>query len=177
MKSLNTIQKIANVLKILTYIAFILCIIGAVGLVAGGITLFSVPFLPENIVELIISESGVENMTTIAVSMIIQSDYIALMTIPTFLTYRYLKNELQDGTPFTHRGSKEILKVGIIRCVLPLAAYVVCEIIGAIAGVKNEFSNEFDITIGLVMIFLSFVFSYGADLVEEKKENTENTDL
>ena len=45
----------------------------------------------------------------------------------------YFKNELADGTPFTMRGAKELMRLGVLTIMIPLGMVIVCSIGVAIA--------------------------------------------
>ncbi len=51
---------------------------------------------------------------------------------------------------------------------------LVASIIVTMAGVSDSVTFEVEILTGLLMILLSYVFHYGADLAENQKEEKEN---
>ncbi len=168
MKSLEIVQKIAKVMYIICKVLFILTIIGTIGAAIGGIVLLIVPEMSEEVRSSIVSDFDIEDaasfgMTAIASSIIVLGECIILGRIKT-----YLKNELDDGTPFTHRGADEFLKLGITSIVVSICAAFIAMIILAIADVNEDIIFDANFTDGVMMILLSFVFKYGADLAEGK---------
>ncbi len=170
MQSLIIVQKIFKVLSIISIIAFVIIIVGAVGVLIGGIALLFVPYLGEDVVKLVISTAEVESISGLSVSLIAESVFLAGQAVAMWFVFRYFKHELVDGTPFTYRGAKELRTLGIIQLAVPFGALFICTLITAVAGVKNTISNEFDIISGIVMILLSYVFAYGADLKKKAEE-------
>ncbi len=177
MKSLKTVQTISKVVSIFVKIGFICTIIGAVGSLIGGIALTMAPYLREDIVALIISESGVDNLRQFGIALQAGSVYLVGVAITMGFTCDYFKKELADGTPFTHSGAEKLKKVGIINLVVPFATYCISAGINAMANISESiFSNQYAVLSGVLMILLSFVFHYGADLIERKNEKTDGNE-
>ncbi len=175
MKSLKTVQTISKVFYILTTIGFIFGIIGVAGSALGGIALLCVPYLGENIVNIIISDFEIVNTNDLGIILIAESIYMVGVAVGLGFIRHYFKNELKDGTPFTYCGAKELLRAGIINMTVPVVSICIAAMICTIAGVSEpELSNESEMISGVTMLILSFVFRYGADLLEGKQ--TEATD-
>ena len=172
MKSLDTVQKIAKVIHIICQVLFVCAIVGAAGALIGALALFMLPILGERVVELIVSEVNVETAVQLAVGLIAESIFLCGQIVAMGYVLRYLKNELADGTPFTARGAGELLKVGIISLAVPAGALAVSAIVVAIGNAQDVISNNYDMLGGIIMILMSFVFRYGAEL-EEKNNNAE----
>lgn len=171
MKSLKIVQGIIKVLSIFVQIGFVFTIVGALLSLIGGISLLCSSYLSENIVKFIMSEVRVDSMTELGVALVSECVYLTSVAIAMGFICRYFKNELNDGTPFTHRGAKELLKTGIIYLAVPLGGLCLSAIIMSIAGVsENLISNESEIASGVAMILISFVFRYGADLINNNAE-------
>ena len=83
--------------------------------------------------------------------------------------YAYFRIEQEDGTPFTQKGADTIKKLGIRIIVLPLVAVVIAQIIYECfgVGVYEDWSDDGSVTLGIMLILVSMVFRYGAEL--EKK--------
>ena len=85
----------------------------------------------------------------------------------------YFTFELEEGTPFTEEGANKIKKLGINIIVAPIIATVISTICHVIISKLMDNVGDIDInyeislTMGLVFLFLSAVFRYGASL--EKK--------
>lgn len=95
-------------------------------------------------------------------------------------TELYFKHELADGTPFTIRGAMEIRRLGILNIALSLGGTIVISIIhgimshvlGNIQDLSIEIENSIDI--GIVLIIVSLILKYGAEVLSEKKQKNEN---
>ncbi len=171
MKSLKTVQTISKVLSILATIAFVFTIIGAAGSLIGGFSLFFAQFLGQDIVDMIVAETHAPNISKLAIALIAESFFLAGVAVALGFTCRYLKNELKDGTPFTYRGSRELLYTGIISIAVPAGTLLISSVITAIFGVPEDLiTNNYDITSGVLMILISFIFTYGADISAQKAE-------
>ena len=88
----------------------------------------------------------------------------------------YLKNELAAGTPFTHEGAKEMLRLGIISMAVPVVASVINNTVSAIFIHFYPSAEPVEMSVslaaGLAMVLAYFIFEYGAELRENKeKEN------
>ncbi len=169
MKSLKSVQTIAKVLSVFAKIGFVFTVIGAACSLISGSMLVSVPMGEDEMFNLILSETGVKNTTELGVILVAESVFMVGIAISSWYLCRYYKNELADGTPFTHRGAKELLKVGVINIVVPLVALVISSLITESVDVESMLSNQYEVISGLTMIFLSYLFHYGADLVENQK--------
>ena len=88
--------------------------------------------------------------------------------------YRYLKAEEADGTPFTEKGARQVLRLGIRTIVFPMIALGVsasaCAIWNLPMQVMNDWSNAMSAGIGIMMIVSSLIFRYGAELEKLQKE-------
>ncbi|MCR4615986.1 MAG: hypothetical protein K5756_07565 [Clostridiales bacterium] len=190
MKSLNVIQTIAKICKIASKVIYILCcvsigicivalvsyaLLGDFGIKIGGTTVMG---LIQNNSDM----SAVKLCSNIAVAAVI-SVAEALVARRAF---KYFSNELEDGTPFTYDGAKELLKLGIFVIVLPICAVIIASIGIAIAGhfnpeiVKPDWYEDSTSTgIGFAMIIMSLLCRYGAEMSDADKNavirsNTDN---
>ncbi len=172
MKSLKTVQTASKVLCIFEFISFICTIIGAAGALVGGISLLCMPYLGKDIVDMIISEAGMENTTQLGIALIAECIYMAGIAVAMGFTHEYFKHELEDGTPFTYSGAKKLFRTGIINIAVPLGAFIVSSMISVFVNTnESALSNELSITSGIAMILFSFVFKYGADVLNKSDEN------
>lgn len=84
--------------------------------------------------------------------------------------------KLGGGNPFTLRGAKELMRLGILTVAIPLGTVIVCAIGVAIAdvvypGIDKLSVGEFSsVGLGVMMIVLSLFCRYGAELKEGKTE-------
>ncbi len=172
MKTLDIIQTLSKVGKVLSKIVYICCIIGfcgcLVGIIAvvigaetvkiGGVTLHSI----------LETEAGVSEGTvwaSIAAGMIlcVGEFFVSRMA------YRYLDNELKAGTPFTMDGAKELMHLGISVIWIPIVSSVLAQVA---QGVISQFMENveklsldgFDsVALGVMLIIVSLLCKYGAE--------------
>ncbi len=181
MKSLEKIQKIFKAILKIVEVFTILSIIGAAiyGLFAfialseqyGG-KVFSI-FGEEIIIFKDEPNLIVKFNELMSSSLILIGDIILLV-----FASRYLKTELEEGTPFGENGPEKLKKLGI-RCIyIPIIAFTIAEIIVLITlGEDNNFMIEssFSVITGIVLIIVSFIFKYGKEL-ETKVKKVETPD-
>lgn len=170
-KSLKTVQTTAYVLKILAIIGAVGSFVGALGCLVGSTLLFA---LERDVIKLVILEEYVTNnaheYVALGVTLIADAVICIGSGIVCSATADYLKNELADGTPFTLRGAKELMFLGIKTIAFPLGAIILASIICAYANIEETFTNEVEMGLGIALILLSFVFRYGAELEEKLKQ-------
>lgn len=172
MEQLNRIQKTFHVFQILTKIAYVFSIVGAVFCAVGALcavswysggqvfSLFGEP------VTIFSTSRGMNE--TLAVLL---ADFIMITVEAILLSFanRYLKAEQAAGTPFTEAGAEQLKKLGI-RCIwLPIVAMVMVSVIGVSFHVDHldAYSNLPSLATGLVLILASMIFRYGAALEEK----------
>lgn len=170
MSSLDRIQKIIKVFKILANVAMIIAYVCAGLLVVTAILLANnssyqlvVGIAPEIAAEFDKNQTIAELLC----------DFVVCLTDGLLLTFAqlYMKHELADGTPFTNRGADEIKGLGIRIIILPLVAIGIISAICATfnAELPDTMSNELSVTFGIALIIISIIFRYGAEL--ESKVN------
>ena len=179
MKSLKIIQVLAKIGRILSKIIFIFCIIGfcgcAVGLVCLGVGLATVRFGGFTL-EGVIEEYASMSMSNVFGAMVLGMIYCAAEAVLSKFAEIYFRNELTDGTPFTHRGAKELLRLGILALAIPTASSILCAIATAIASRFDPAMKDLSYSafgsfgLGIMMIFTSLICRYGADQNEAKTE-------
>ena len=178
MKTLNNIQKLSKIGKVLSRIVFIFCIIGfcgcAVGILSmaigaptlkiGGVTLESILSI----------EAGVTTGTVyaaMAAGMILCAGEAVLAKF----AEHYFKRELADGTPFDLGGAKELMRLGILAICIPIGTQIIAEIVCAMIeqtlhGVARlQFDHSSSVTLGVMFIILSLICRYGTELCEGKE--------
>lgn len=178
MKTLQIIQTLSKIGKIISKIVYICCIIGfcgcAVGVVAmligeeslkiGGVTLHSI----------LQTEAGIGIGTVwaaIFVGMILCAGEIVVAK----LTCNYFDHELEAGTPFTAEGAKELLLLGVHTIWIPIVAAVLAQVARDIIyniwdnveQLKMESSDS--VALGVMFIVASLLCRYGAEVKGEKK--------
>lgn len=179
MKSLNTIQKLCEVGKVLSKIAFVFSVIGFVGCIIG---LISLPFSNGGIIKIggvtlheLISNGN--NCGSMCISATLSGWLVVCIGEAVLAKFAesYFKNELTLGTPFTFTGAKELMRLGILTLAIPTGCAVIGSIVeGIIAGfmkVENSamdmyFDNVASIALGIMFIVISLLCRYGAELRE-----------
>ena len=170
-KTLNTIQTISKVGRILSTITFICCLVGGILCVVGaacvgvpgtlkigGITIHS-----------ILADIEGVSVGTVYTAMLMGSVFCAAGCVVSKLAERYFENELAAGTPFTVEGSRELLRLGICTIAVPLGAIVLAEIFNKIASIRfagvadMHVGGDISVGLGLAIIVLSLICKYGAE--------------
>ena len=177
LKSLNTIQKLSKIGKVLSKIAFIFSVIGFCGCIAG---LLSLNFGNGGLLKFgrvtlhgLVPEEYGYNVKSIAATL---SGWMVVCAGEALLAKYaelYFKNELKAGTPFTFGGAKELLRLGILTLAVPTGSAVIGSIVEGIvigfmgvekvAAMNMYFGNEASIVLGLMFILGSLLCRYGAE--------------
>lgn len=178
MKTLATIQKLSNLGKILSKIVFICCIIGICGCVAGIVSLAAgLETLQIGSVTLggLVEKSADMSMgsfyATMAVGIILCSGEAVLSRF----AHLYFRHELEDGTPFTFEGAKEMFRLGVLTVCIPFGALLLASIthgvlaqyLTDVADMKLDCDGSF--SLGVMFILSSLICKYGAEICAQKK--------
>lgn len=179
-KTLNTIQTLSKIARVLSKIIFILCIVGACGCIVGAT---GVAFGIGEITKLgSVSIYGiVDDLPDIPIGAIYAAlafGFVAAAGEAVIAKFAevYFKHELEAGTPFTFAGAKELLRLGILTIVIPCAVSVIGAIVYAVTsavtggGSEIDFNVSISLGLGIMFIIMSVVFKYGAELAESKNE-------
>lgn len=178
MKSLNTIQKLSKLGRVLSKIAFIFSVIGFCGCIAG---LISLRFGNGSLLKLggvtlhgLISAEYGYNIKSIGAALSGWLIVCAGEAVLAKFAEQYFKNELRAGTPFTLAGSKELLRLGILTLAIPTGCAVLSSIVeGVIAGFLEveraaamdlQFDNEASIALGVMFLLGSLLCCHGTEL-------------
>ena len=182
MKSLNVIQKLSKIGKILSKIIFIcslvgffMCIVGIISVALGseevlvwkGVTIHSILSNIEGY-----SEKMLYGFMAVG---IIECGSEAIISK---LAEFYFKHELEAGTPFTVDGANELRKLGIITIVISVVSSIIVSILVEGMNLWNDkvLDNSTSITLGITFIIVSIILSYGAEVLEINKKH-ENIEL
>lgn len=176
MKSLVTVQKIFRVFQIITKVAMIISFVWA-GFAAAGLLLTAACHNSSLIMDSILeSIPGTELAGSFyQVIGVLLADLVFAITdaVLFLMAYRYFTREQADGMPFTYTGAEQIKKLGIRTIVYLLVAVILAATFYAAFGVSesamNDLGNLTSVMTGIVMILVSFVFRYGAELEEHAK--------
>ena len=182
MKSLNRIQIIAKVLRVLCVIGFVISIIGAVGCVLG-LSLFNV------VKDLPITKDRATVMQV-----------LEKRNIPEYMVYTYLavaladcgvsifickynellfKTEIMEGTPFTMSFVKNMRKNALVNILVSIGFIVLVGIVIGIVKVLMGYDGSESINLvntfayGIAMLILSLFVEYGAEVSEQKSNDNE----
>ena len=174
--SLQTIQKIAKIAKIIATIVFVCSIIGAICLT---IALISTVSLRNIDIEGISIVGLIEEATETSFASYVFSSVVALAScIGSIITSKfamiYLTHELEDGTPFTPMGSKELLRYGILATAIPFGISTLSGLAFTVTKIlvphldDSLLSNEtVSLGFGIMVIILSIVCKHGSELAEK----------
>ena len=175
MKTLNIIQKLSKVGKILRKILFIFCIVGVCGCIVGILSMaLGAPTLKIGGVTLesILSiEAGVTTGTAyaaMAVGMILCAGEAVLAKF----AERYFKRELADGTPFDFGGAKELMRLGILTICIPIGTQMIAGIVCAVmeqtlhGAAPFQLDASGSVALGVMFLVMSLGCRYGAELRE-----------
>lgn len=178
MSTLDKIQKLSKLGKILCSIVFVFCMIGIIGSVVGII------FLSAGVKAMHIGGMTIKNIVQVNSEVNIDTANV-YMTVALILcsgeaviakfAEHYFKGELQDGTPFNMERAKELTRLGIITISVSLGTEVVVgliyEIMSFIFGNASSLNigNWGSTSVGIAFIVISLICRYGSEL---KKEDT-----
>ncbi|MBQ5521261.1 MAG: hypothetical protein IIT86_00380 [Oscillospiraceae bacterium] len=179
MKTLITIQTLAKIGKAFSKIIYVCCIVGFCGCIVGIVSLAigaeTFKLGGVSVHSMIENKAGM-NLPTLYASMAVGLLFCASEAVLCKFAEIYFKNELADGNPFTLRGAKELMRLGILTVAIPLGTVIICSIGVSIAdnvypGIDKLSIGEFSsVGLGIMMIVLSLFCRYGAELNEGKPD-------
>ena len=171
-KTLRTIQTIVKVAKIVCNVVFVCSLVGAilclVGIVCagfpnslkiGGVTVHS-----------IVGNGSEVSKGALYGNMAAGAIMCVVSCVVSKLAVRYCAHELDDGTPFTLQGARELFRLGICTICVPLGGIVAASICNAIIGncfggvCEPSVSGNGFVSAGAVMLFVSLICKDGAEL-------------
>ena len=177
MNTLKVIQTLSKTGKILSRIVFVCCVVGFCGCIIGIVSLGlggEVFKLGGVTIHSIIESHSHMSMPALYTAMAVGIVLCAAEAVLSKFAEFYFKNELADGTPFTMRGAKELMRLGILTITIPLGMVIVCSIGVAIADnffpeiEKMSYDGYASVGLGIMMIVLSLFCRYGAEVFDEK---------
>lgn len=177
-------MKASKIIQIIIFALKICCIVSIVVnalVVLGGVIGLSETILSENggvvteiVIEDILDFTGV--LSTAELRVILGGTIVVATSelLVCIFLFNYFKHELDDGTPFTFKGAKELLFVGIKALICFAAAMAICCFIRLIAFGNTELSAlETDFLnvsgMGGEMILMSLLLRFGAEEKESKE--------
>ncbi|MDD6502702.1 MAG: hypothetical protein PUF46_04190 [Oscillospiraceae bacterium] len=173
MTALEKLQKIFHVFRVLAKAAMILCFVAAGLAVAALVCLLiwkngTALYLDGRFVAV----SGVAEVHA-GICALLSAAVMTLTDGVLFLfAWQYLKAEEAAGTPFTVSGADTVKKLGIRIIVLPLVAVIISAVIYGCFGLTPDvdISSGGCVITGGVLILVSLIFRYGAELEEARHE-------
>ena len=171
MKSLQTIQKTCKVFQTLTKIAMILCFVGSGLLLLGlicGIVISSTGAVISGNMETLYRLTSSASFFEMVGSLL--AEFVLTLTdaLLFFHAWKYFSAEQADGTPFSHRGADLMKRLGIMLIVLPAVATI---LVGVLHGIfdmtqieASDVGNGTSVMMGIILILVSVILRYGADL-------------
>ncbi len=176
-KTLNEIQKLAKIARVICRIVFVFCIVGAALCLTG-------------IVSTAAGLTGAVKLGGITIRSLIETDadlstgslYIVLVTglimcageiVLSKIAESYFRHEIAAGTPFTFDGAKELLRLGILVICIPMASMLLSAI--ATAVLNHCFGETLDVRLegwlsvglGVMMIGAALFCRHGAEIREK----------
>lgn len=177
MKSLQTIQKLSKLGRVLCRIAFIVCVVSfcfcAAGIVSLALGAGTLSFGGVTLIGIIETKAEL-NVGTLYASMAEAMIICAGETVLAKFAEHYFAGELEDGTPFDVKRADELRRLGILTICIPLGTQIVAEIVHeALAhiwiGVETmKLDNAGSVMLGVMFIVLSVIFRYGAECSENE---------
>lgn len=178
MKTLNIIQRLSMIGKILSKIMFIFCIIGFCGCIVGILSMsLGAPTLKIGSVTLesILNTEADVTVGTVYAAMAAGMILCAGEAVLAKFAEHYFKSELADGTPFDFGGAKELMRLGILAICIPIGTQMIAEIVYAVMeqtlhGVAPfQLDHSGSVAFGVMFIVMSLGCRYGAELREGKE--------
>ena len=170
-KTLNTIQTLMKVGRVLRGIAYVCCLVCGILCVVGLVT----AWVPRSIViggvTIHALFASLDNLSLGAFYATAATGLIVCIAtcILAKLASRYFNHELAAGTPFTLEGARKPLRLGICTICIPLAAVIIANICCATIGVLFpgeafiDFDADVPILLGVVIIVMSLLCKYEAE--------------
>lgn len=172
MKTLQIIQKLSQIGKVLCKIVFIFCIVGfcfcAVGIASLALGAETIK-IGRITLESLVETKAELTMGTLYTSMIIAMILCSGKAILAKFAEHYFKGEIEDGTPFHPIRAAELKRLGIFTICIPIGTQIIAEIVyAALSHIWNnvaplELDNFGSVALGIMFIVMSLIFRYGAE--------------
>ena len=172
MKTLQIIQKLSKIGKILCKIVFILCIVGfcfcAVGIASLALGAKTVKIGSITMESLIKTEAEL-TMGTLYASMIVAMILCSGKAVLAKYAEHYFRGEIEDGSPFNQIRAAELKRLGILTICIPIGTQIIAETVyDALSHIWNnaaplELDNSGSVALGIMFIVLSLICRYGAE--------------
>ena len=170
-KTLQTIQKLSKLGRILSKIVMICCIVAAalclIGMILLAVGVDQILKLGDVTIHSLMDTQGEQALNDMYDALFGGAVLLAGEAVVAGFAAKYFRREYEAGTPFTFAGAKEMLRLGILSLAIPVVASIVSAIAGnIITHGQNTFSANpgISVTFGVLFIVVSLVFKYGAEL-------------
>ena len=187
MKSLQRVQKIMSVLKVLAKVIFIFSIIGAVLSLLMTLIIASLGSESEVIEEVIKQyvDNGLlpqgTNSKEVYQLMMATMMSSTLLCISEAIIYYFVKGmcnyAVEIGTPFDKTLVMKMRKIGKLRIIISIVTLIVCAIIISITvNGSNDISlsNSSSIIMGILYLIIACFLDYGSDINHLPNEEVVN---
>lgn len=178
MKTLNTIQTLSKIGKILSRIMFILCLVGACGCVVGILSMAlgmeTVKLGGVTLKSILKTEADVA-VGTVYAAMAAGMILCAGEAVLAKFAEHYFRRELADGTPFTLDGAKEMMRLGVLTICIPIGTQIVAEIVHAVMEqalqdvAPLQLNSSGALALGVMFLVMSLICRYGAEAYEKSQ--------
>ena len=171
-KTLSNILTIFKVVKIISRVVLILCIVGGVGSLIG---LALLPMAKGFLTSGLFGTEGFV-LKSAVLGCIIGIISCAGEAVFELLVERYCANVMKAETPFTFDGAKECFRLGIASLIISVSTSTLIGIITLVfqllsgSAAEANVNVSFSISIGLFLLFLSLIFKHGAEIKETPVE-------
>ena len=177
MNSLKRVMTVAKALRILYNIWFVFSIVGACLCLLSGVCLSVVDSMGlwenEELIGMIGDFSDLTGFELGDMDVIVYAAALScvLAAILQILSYRFYRYVERVGDPFDRTVILKMQTLGIVHIGYTLASAAIGSAVTSVFGIA-EFSveNEPALTLGIVYLLLTFVFSYAADTRAPKAE-------
>jgi hypothetical protein len=166
-ETLNKLNKLSLWGGLLTKIAMILLILGAVFLL---ILMVVTALNPDVLIDILDNEMAKDDILVVCAA------GLAVLAIGLLILYcldRILDNIREAGTPFTDENVKGLRRIAVLVLIaaiaVPVIGFILVKITDAGSNVMIEF-NPFLLFVAVLVYFVSLIFKYGVALQKESDE-------
>ena len=180
--TLDTIQTISKVGRVLCKIVFVCSLAGAigsfVGILALALGIVGAVQLGHVTIHSILSESAGMTLGTLYAAMAEGCILCIGEAVLAKIAENYFRRELAAGTPFTTEGAAELKRLGLWTILLPLGAILIANIIHVIFSIFFQDIGDINTTdfasvgLGVAFLAVSVLCRHGAEISGRKAPET-----
>lgn len=184
MKNLNKLQKIYSGVNVLLKLSISISAVAAVLSLAGVIWIligFATP-LGDNLFAMFISNTQNLSNRQIICKLLIAFVQCICMFIMFKATMVHVKTEIAASTPFDTKAAQQLTRAGltiiITACVSSVVTALIYGVLGGfpLAALNGESTAVKAILIGVILLFISLIYSCGVDSLKTQQNSLENID-